>query len=434
MTSTLSALHQQLRYVSDRSPFYRRALQQAGIDPGTVSLDEFLALPPLMDKEVERELLEESQRKDGHPFGSHLCAAPEDLSHVLTTSGTTGAPTWYLFTRSDWRRAMAVDKRALRSAGVRRGDRAVYAFRSSGYIATLHVQALRELGVVVFEAGAESSPERLADFCERLRPTIVLGTPTTLTAVLATGWRPPPDARVRIIICGGEPAAGIPGVRSKLEGGFGGALYDIFGPVSGNMFMSCSAPAYAGLHFLSPDIGLGGTDLHEVGTGRSLTGNGDEGELYYSALRHEAAPLVKYASGDMVRVVRGRCECGSTRPRVFFRGRIADMVSVGDRQFGPWTIREALAAVPGVSPNIRVVTPSRQNRLWVLAEASSDGAGAGAAASAAAIREGAEQELTARLGVRVRVDLVAPGALPTTAAKTAFVMTEDAAAYVLRPQ
>src|SRR5581483_6267953 len=162
--------------------------------------------------------------------------------------------------------------------------------------------------------------------------------------------------------CGGEPAAGIPGVRAALEGGFGGALYDIFGPVSGNMFMSCSSPSYAGLHFLSPDAGLGGADLHEVGTGRVLSGDGVEGELYYSALRHEAAPLVKYASGDMVRVARGRCQCGSTRPRVFFRGRIADMVPVGGRRIGPWAIREALAAVPGVSPNIRVVTPTRDDR------------------------------------------------------------------------
>lgn len=419
MTDRLRALNRQLAYVADRSPFLRELLAEAGVVGHVDTLDAYLTLPALMDKTVERHSLDESERRLGHPFGLHLCADPDKLHVVLTTSGTTGPPTWYLFTEDDWQRALSVDRAALGLAGIRRGDRAVYAFASGGYIATIHVHALRRMGVVTFEAGAHLAPERLAEMIRRLRPTVILGTPTTLSAALDAGGPLPSDARARVLICGGEAAAAVPQVRSRLEEGFGGRLHDIFGPVSGNMFVSCGTSPYTGLHFVSPAIGLGLEDVHQPGGGQ-LVAPADriEGELYYTALRHEAAPLVKYASGDVVSVDRSPCPCGAGTERVFFHGRVADMVAAGDARIGPWHVREEIASVERLSTNIRVVRPSRPNdRVRLLVESLPGGATVADGARLKAALEG-------RFRVPFNVRVMAAGSLTVSSPKTVLTIDE----------
>ena len=434
MTQLLDSLNQQLQYVAASSVFYRDRLAEVGLAGGARSMVQFLEAPPLMNKEIERESLDASAERFGHPFGLHLCADPRNLYSVMTTSGTTGPPTWYLFTRDDWRRGLAADRRALRFAGVRRGDTAIYVFAAGSYIATLHVDAMRQMGVTTFEAGAHLAPERLAEMCERLHPSVILGTPTTMFAILDTGWRPAPEHPIRTIICGGEPAAAIPRVRERLESGFSGTVRDIFGPVSGNMFMSCDAPSYSGLHFLSPESGLGPIDLHSpLNRAHIPMGPGAEGELYYTALRHEAAPLIKYASGDMVRVDPSPCACGSSAPRVNFRGRVADMVAVGAARVGPWHVREAAAELSALSSNIRLVQPRLKSpALHVLAEASGD------LRAAKADARRLETTLAARFRISVEVIPVPPGTLPGGAPKTALTLSEEDAdallAYLARKE
>jgi phenylacetate-CoA ligase len=84
------------------SAFYRSRLERLGVEPGDIrGVDDLERLPVLLGKEDERELQEQSRATAGHPFGDHLCVDPAEVVAVASTSGTTGTPTFYAFTRED---------------------------------------------------------------------------------------------------------------------------------------------------------------------------------------------------------------------------------------------------------------------------------------------------------------------------------------------
>src|SRR5690606_36352286 len=78
-----------VRYVSERVPFYRRALADAGVEPGAVrSIDDVRRLP----------ITRKHHLHDNYPMG--LCAVkPEELARVHASSGTTGKPTIVGYTK-----------------------------------------------------------------------------------------------------------------------------------------------------------------------------------------------------------------------------------------------------------------------------------------------------------------------------------------------
>lgn len=63
-------------------------------------------------------------------------------------------------------------------------------------------------------------------------------------------------------------------------------------------------------------------------TGKVLP-DGEIGELVITTLRKEGAPLVRYRTHDLSRIIPGECECGSPFPRIdTLIGRTDDMVKV----------------------------------------------------------------------------------------------------------
>jgi phenylacetate-coenzyme A ligase PaaK-like adenylate-forming protein len=60
--------------------------------------------------------------------------------------------------------------------------------------------------------------------------------------------------------------------------------------------------------------------------GNKPVSNGDWGEIVISTLRREGMPLVRYRTGDMGRLLRGKCQCGSMLPRLdHVKGRFSEL-------------------------------------------------------------------------------------------------------------
>lgn len=99
----LKKLRRQLKYCYAWSEFYRRKFDDTGFRPEDIKTwEDFRKVPPLMDKEEERQSQRESLERFGHPFGMHLCCPPERIIITKTTGGTTGMPTFtYSFTQHD---------------------------------------------------------------------------------------------------------------------------------------------------------------------------------------------------------------------------------------------------------------------------------------------------------------------------------------------
>src|SRR6266542_337961 len=108
----------QLRYAWERSPFYRRKWQDAGVSPDTLKSLDALARFPVVQK---AELL--AAQEAAPPFGGYLCIEPSEVARIHGTSGTTGRPTVFGIGAEDWRRIGEAHARVLWGAGLRPEDR-----------------------------------------------------------------------------------------------------------------------------------------------------------------------------------------------------------------------------------------------------------------------------------------------------------------------
>jgi len=97
-------MRKHIRYMHDHSPeYYQDKFKECGAQPEDIrTIEDLRKLPVMMDKDAERQSMETSLEKYGHPFGLHVCCDPADVISTGGTSGTTGHPTYpYTMTAQD---------------------------------------------------------------------------------------------------------------------------------------------------------------------------------------------------------------------------------------------------------------------------------------------------------------------------------------------
>ncbi|OPX37833.1 MAG: hypothetical protein B1H13_12225 [Desulfobacteraceae bacterium 4484_190.3] len=82
---------------------------------------------------------------------------------------------------------------------------------------------------------------------------------------------------------------------------------------------------------------------------------GEVGEMVYTTLRKEGAPLIRYRSRDLTRSIPGRCQCGSLLPRHDkILGRSDDMFIIRGVNIYPSHIDEILSRQAGISSEYQI--------------------------------------------------------------------------------
>jgi len=326
----LDKLRKQLGYEYETSPYYRQRLDDAKIVPEKVKNLAALQKIAVFTKEEHRRSQEESLRKLGHPYGLHVCAPLEKVVCISATSGTTGIPTFYTFTKKDLLTNNECSARALWLAGVRPGDTVLLAFALSMFVGGLPLaQAIQHLGAKVLPVGAEGGSRRLLEFAHLARPTHIICTPS-FAEYLAEKCpeilnKEISELGIRGLICGGEPGAGDPAVRAKLEGAYGAKVYDIMGGAYG--FMSICCDNHQGMHIVSQDYAY--LELIDPETKETLQmEDGAVGNIAYTSLELEAAPILRYDMGDVTQIFTSPCACGLSGFRLKVIGRSDDMLIV----------------------------------------------------------------------------------------------------------
>jgi phenylacetate-CoA ligase len=423
----------ELKYVYDSSEFFRQRLSTAGYSPGSVTtFEEFRELPILFRKEDERASIEASSASHGHPYGLHLCADPRDVTVRQATSGTSGYPTWYLFTKSDYETFARVGARYWHWCGVRPGDTVLFAMGSGMWVSALFVSALRDMGACPIPVGLEAGPESLLRYADICHPTALLATPSLCRMLIEQApdalGKDVGDLGIRSLILGGEVGAGLPAVRRQLEDAYGATVYDIIGPFWGNASASCDADEYHGLHCLTDDLSVWHQDLRDPLTGSAVPiVDGALGEACTSAGSHEAAPMVKYGSGDVLQVFTEQCDCGFTGDRIVIRGRVQDMLSIDGTHCFPADIINAVAGCgDAVTGTLRIrlsaPPPAVDPPLSLLVEAGS----VVDLGDSDSLRQMVETQVRDSIGVPVSVELVASGTFDRSASKTDVTLHEYA--------
>ncbi len=208
-------LKKQIRYCFSNVDYYRQRFLEAGVDsPEAIdSLDDFRRLPAFLDKARHRESQQRSLDRYGHPYGLHLTVPLDRVIHVAATAGTTGHPTFYVFTKKDLDITATILSRSFRAAGITPGDTVLHAFRLSLWLAGLtFIQALETYGARPIAVGAEGGIPKILRYIELTRPKALFATPSLVSHLIERApeeiGKPVGDLGIRIVFCGGEPGPG----------------------------------------------------------------------------------------------------------------------------------------------------------------------------------------------------------------------------------
>jgi phenylacetate-CoA ligase len=337
-------LAEQVNRCYERAPFYRRKLDEAGIRPESVQGVEDLRALPFTTKEELRE-----SQSDAPPFGDFLCADPIDVVRIHLSSGTTGKPLASAYTERDVEMSSAVGARAFWAAGVRPDDVVLHCLSYSFYTGGLSDHAaLEATGAAMVPVGLGQSV-RLLDLWPDLRPTALFSTITyplhLAEAALERGVDPKSLGLTKLIVTG-EPGGQIAATRRRMEELWGATVGDTYGlsDVWGTLAGECEERD--GLHFSGQDATL--AELVDPETGEQLPIEaGARGELVFTHLQREAAPLLRFRTRDVAEVVAAECECGRTGFRFRVAGRSDDMFRVRGVNVFPSAV-EALLRERGI--------------------------------------------------------------------------------------
>lgn len=131
---------------------------------------------------------------------------------------------------------------------------------------------------------------------------------------------------MRITVHAGEPGALLPAVKARIEEAWGARCYDHAGASEVGAFsFQCQAQSDA-THAIDSEFIVEAIDPE---SGQAV-GAGEEGELVITNLGRIGCPVIRYRTGDVIRVDDTPCSCGRTFTRLAggVIGRANDMVVV----------------------------------------------------------------------------------------------------------
>ncbi len=386
-----------VRAVYPANAFVARKWRNAGLtSPDDLrTLDDFFRLPMT----TKAELVDDQTTHP--PFGSNLTNPLADYVRVHQTSGTSGAPLRWLDTRESWDWWARCWGFVLRGAGLGVEDRVFVPFSFGLFIGFwTGFEGARALGCLAIPGGGQDSVQRLAAI-ETLGATAVLCTPSYalhLAEVARERGIDLPKLGVRSTVHAGEPGAGIPSVRARIEEAWGARAYDHAGMTEvGAYGYECAAQA--GLHVNESEFIA---EILDPVTGAPAR----EGELVLSNLGRAGSPLLRYRTGDRVRVAAGPCECGRTFMRLEggILGRVDDMLIVRGVNVFPSALEGIVRRFAAVDEfMIEVYRRAEMDEVRLLLEVHD-----GAADVPVSVREAVRVDL----GIRVEVVPVPLRSLP----------------------
>lgn len=333
--------------------FYRKKMQQMGIEPGDINGIEDLNKLPFTTK---------NDLRDNYPFG--LFAVPQsEIVRVHASSGTTGKATVVGYTRRDieiWQECVA---RVLAMAGVGAHDKIQIAYGYGLFTGGLGLHyGAENLGATVIPMSTGNT-KKLITMMKDFGATAIACTPSYLLHIAETLEEAGEvnNINLKAAICGAEPWT--ENMRKEIESKLHLKAYDIYG-LSEIMGPGVAADCefHNGLHVYEDHF------VPEVINPETLEPckEGETGELVFTTLTKEALPLFRYRTKDLTSITYDKCECGRTLARISrFKGRSDDMLIIRGVNVFPSQVEAALLEMGETSPHYMLIV-DRINNLDVL--------------------------------------------------------------------
>jgi len=333
------------------------------------------------------------------PFGTNLTYPLERYVRVHQTSGTSGQPIRWLETQESWEWWARCWGFVLRGAGVEPTDRVFFPFSFGLFIGFwAGFEGARALGALAIPGGGQDSATRLA-WMQALGATVLVCTPSYALHLIEVARERGQDLSkgcVRITVHAGEPGAGIPAVRARIEAGWGARAYDHAGMTEVGAY-GYECVEQAGLHVSESEFIAEVIDPMTGGPAR-------DGELVLTNLGRVGSPVVRFRTGDRARLAPAPCACGRTFRRLEggILGRLDDMLIVRGVNVFPAAIEGVVRRFPMIDEfQIEVFRDGELDEVRVLVELE----------DTAGVRR-VQEALREAVGIRLEVAAVPPHSLP----------------------
>lgn len=331
----------QFKDLKERSAFY--AMKFDGIDLSDVATQADFEKLPFSEKDDLRK---------AYPLG--LQAVPdEEIVRIHSSSGTTGTPVIIPYTKQDVEDWAIQFARCYEMAGITNKDRIHITPGYGLWTAGIGFQAGAErLGAMAIPMGPGNTEKQLK-MMQDLKSTVLCATSSyallLAEAIAEKGIGDKLHLRKGVI---GSERWGDK-MRQRIANELGVELYDIYGltEIYGpGIGISCDE--HAGMHMWDDYVYC---EIVDPKTGENVP-DGEAGELVITTLRKQGAPLIRYRTHDLTRIIPGQCACGSKYPRIdILIGRTDDMVKVKGVNMFPAQIEEVIRFTDGASSEYQVM-------------------------------------------------------------------------------
>ncbi|MFZ0448463.1 MAG: phenylacetate--CoA ligase [Desulfatiglandaceae bacterium] len=325
------------------SGFYKKKLDEAGVRPEDIkSLDDLERLPFTTARDLQ----------EGYPFP--LLSVPfEEVVRIHASSGTTGRRKVLCYTRKDiedWTRFFA---RCYEMAGLSTEDRVQIAVGYGVWTAGISFQmGCEAFGAMAIPAGP-GNLDMQCQFLVDFQSTVMCCTASMgllmAEEVNRRGLRD--KINLKKMIFGSERSSDAMrkriGELLDLEHMFDiPGMTELYGPGTG---LDCAY--HTGIHYWADYYIL---EILDPETLRPVP-EGETGEMIVTTLRKEAAPLIRYRTRDLTRLIPGECPCGSILPRHDrLLGRSDDMFIFRAVNIYPGQIDHVLSGIEGIGSEYQV--------------------------------------------------------------------------------
>jgi phenylacetate-CoA ligase len=386
-------------------PFFARRWADAGFDPASLAtLDDLWRAPPYTVDDIRRSI------EADPPWGDYQAITPADAlrepMRVFMSGGTTGKSRPTFYTQWDREVGAVLTARALYMQGIRPGDVVLnswaYGTHNGAFAFDEALHRWLNCVVVTCGTGNVTSSERQVELAVEYEAAAILTTGDYLLRLAEVargmGYDPAADFKLHALPNIGD--------RALLESTFGVECFESYG-FHEVQWVSVECPAHDGLHIFEDAFVV---QIVDPETGEALP-DGELGSICVTELYKTGSPQFRYNIMDLSYLhPRGQCSCGSwLRKMAPFAGRGDNMVKLRGVNVWPEAVGELAMSVDGVAPDwfVRAVRRDGRDELVVSVVSERD------PSAFDAITDAVETRLKERLGVRIAVEVVAPGTLDT---------------------
>lgn len=389
-----------LERVSRTSPFYKEVFERAGIVPDDIKTPEDFKKLPFTDKAALRE---------AYPMG--LLSVPrEEVVRIHSTSGTTGSPVIIPYTKQDVDDWATMFARCYELAGVKKEDVIQITPGYGLWTAGIGFQAgCEKLGAMAIPMGPGNTDKQFQIMLD-LGTTVLCSTSSYALLIAEEAQRRGIKDKLKLKrgIIGSERWGDL--MKQRIHNELGIELFDIYGltEIYGpGIAIDCDR--HEGLHYFDDYLYFEVID----DKGNNVK-DGEWGELVVTTLKKQAAPLVRYRTHDLTRILPNKCSCGRSYPMIDrVMGRTDDMVKVKGVNIYPGQIDGVLKSCEGVSSEYQVHVVHENGRdIFKLLVERKDGS------NAENVAKNVADTFKHKIGIKIEVEAVSIGDLPRSEKKS----------------